>query len=506
MTTPQQPGWYDDPNAPNAQRYWDGQDWTPQRRRNPMAAPASPPTQPQQPAPASPPPSPPSHLPPPPPADAPPPPPTEVQPRHAPRKKFRVSKVALVLAFLALVLAIAAVVAGRVKLGSFVPGIGLVAAIGVIAAFFAIRSHQSVARKAMVVTAVVLVVAAAIPASLKVVYPVYNHFFPQKSAQTSHPATADSGSGPGAPSNEPGAEAPSGGAPRAPAAGAPAASPAGANSGILVMNSYLHKYGFIDPSSGKYSEAVTFHLPSTGPTPGSSYQFSTHPELAASPDLTKFAVDLTALTQSAAGWVDSSGKFTSVTTPAAGGAFAGNPPSYSAIGFDKAGNYYYEKNSQGAMYTEVYEVPSGSTSNARQVSLNPHANNHVVTLNADGSVLFGCENMVGSWLDANTRVLAIAPGTQIAKVAVTSHGPGGCPVTGTQVPLLPSSNTALVHDPVANSDGTKVAFLYDDPDRVNHNFETVYTIATDGNSQPTMVNLSESDAKKLTGATFLRWS
>jgi uncharacterized membrane protein len=32
MTTPQ-PGWYDDPEDPNAERYWDGQDWTPQRRR-----------------------------------------------------------------------------------------------------------------------------------------------------------------------------------------------------------------------------------------------------------------------------------------------------------------------------------------------------------------------------------------------------------------------------------------------------------------------------------------
>jgi hypothetical protein len=33
MTTPDQPGWYDDPNDPKAQRYWDGHDWTPQRQR-----------------------------------------------------------------------------------------------------------------------------------------------------------------------------------------------------------------------------------------------------------------------------------------------------------------------------------------------------------------------------------------------------------------------------------------------------------------------------------------
>jgi hypothetical protein len=72
--------------------------------------------------------------------------------------------------------------------------------------------------------------------------------------------------------------------------------------------------------------------------------------------------------------------------------------------------------------------------------------------------------------------------------------------------ILPTTNTAQVHDPVANSDGTKVAFFYDDPDRVKHNYPTVYIVGTDGKSQPTLVNLSESDAKKLTGATFLRWS
>jgi hypothetical protein len=37
MTTPQQPGWYDDPNDSKAQRYWDGQDWTPHRQRKPIS-------------------------------------------------------------------------------------------------------------------------------------------------------------------------------------------------------------------------------------------------------------------------------------------------------------------------------------------------------------------------------------------------------------------------------------------------------------------------------------
>ena len=37
MTTPNQPGWYDDPLDPNAQRYWDGNDWTPHRQRKPAS-------------------------------------------------------------------------------------------------------------------------------------------------------------------------------------------------------------------------------------------------------------------------------------------------------------------------------------------------------------------------------------------------------------------------------------------------------------------------------------
>jgi hypothetical protein len=49
VTTPHPPGWYDDPHDPNAQRYWDGQDWTPHRQRKQTSAPAQPPVMPAQP-------------------------------------------------------------------------------------------------------------------------------------------------------------------------------------------------------------------------------------------------------------------------------------------------------------------------------------------------------------------------------------------------------------------------------------------------------------------------
>jgi len=322
---------------------------------------------------------------------------------------------------------------------------------------------------------------------------------------SSGPSSSPSGQAPTSHQGAPG----SAGADQTPAPNASARvapSPAKVTSGILALSSVGNKriYAFIDPNSGQYSEAVTFTIPSTG-----SVQGSTFPRLAASPDLTKLAVSSMANGQLMAGWIDSSGQFTAVTAAADGGAFGGIPPSYAAIGFDGAGNYYYKKNSQGARYTEVYEVSAGSTSNPQQLTMTPPgAADHGVALNSDGSLLFGCENMTGNWLDANTMVMAIAPGSQVAKVAVAGREKGGCPITpaSNEVPLLPATNSAMVHDPVANSDGTKVAFFYDDPDRVKHNFPTVYTVGTDGKSQPTLVNLSESDAKKLTGATLLRWS
>ena len=285
-----------------------------------------------------------------------------------------------------------------------------------------------------------------------------------------------------------------------------APSPVKVTSGILALNSPGNRriYALIDPNSGQYSEAVTFTIPTTG-----SAQGSTSPAVAASPDLTKLAITSTVNGQSMAGWIDSSGQFTPVTTSVAEGPFGGNPPIYTAIGFDGAGNYYYKKNSAGAN-TEVYEVPAGSTSNAQQVTVTPlGAADQGARLNFDGSMLFGCQSMAGAnWLDANTMVSTIAPGTQIAKIALGGREKGGCPIlpAPNEVPLLPTTNTATVHNPVANADGTKVAFFYDDPDRVKHNFPTVYIVGADGKSQPTVVNLSETDAKKLAFAAFLRWS
>jgi Protein of unknown function (DUF2510)/Mycobacterium 19 kDa lipoprotein antigen len=185
---PQGPGWYDDPQDANVQRYWDGQGWTPHRQRKPAVRQA-------QSTPPLPPPPPANVAPPPPPSNLPPPLPT--QRPAAPRVKSGARKAAFVVAGLALLLVIAALVAGRILLGNFLPGLLLVAAIAIIAITLAVRSGQSVPRKAMTVTAIALVVAVAIPASLKVVYPTYHHFFPDSTPQASPPSLASpSGSPP----------------------------------------------------------------------------------------------------------------------------------------------------------------------------------------------------------------------------------------------------------------------------------------------------------------------
>lgn len=56
MTSSTQPGWYDDPEDGNGQRYWDGQAWTPHRQQKPVSQPAAAPSlPPPQPAPGYPP-------------------------------------------------------------------------------------------------------------------------------------------------------------------------------------------------------------------------------------------------------------------------------------------------------------------------------------------------------------------------------------------------------------------------------------------------------------------
>jgi hypothetical protein len=84
MTPLDQPGWYDDPQDASAQRYWDGDDWTPRRQRRPVSAPVRTPAMPIKPPPPPLPPPPPPQLPPPAVGLPPPPPPPLPAPSSAP--------------------------------------------------------------------------------------------------------------------------------------------------------------------------------------------------------------------------------------------------------------------------------------------------------------------------------------------------------------------------------------------------------------------------------------
>jgi hypothetical protein len=492
MTTPK-PGWYEDPQDPTAQRYWDGQSWAPHRQRKPISgqAPSPAPTPPRnEPSPPTPPPA-------------------------TPSGKAGVSKVGLVLAGVALVLAIAGMVASRVKLGTFLPGILVLAVIAILGVTLTLRSSRSGKRKAVLVTVMTLVVAVAIPASLKVVYPLYHHFF----ASTSAPASGSPGSSATAqPSVSPGSSptaqprGPVGSststqAPGSSAAAVPTLSPgqASSTSGILTVDASKNNqrtYGLIDPTSGQYSQVAQFNIP----TNSTGIPFL---NIAASPDFTKFALSENVNGQQLAGWIDTQGKFTSVTPPASPGPFGGVPPVYIAVGFDGAGNFYYRGQS-GGLYPKMFEIAAGSTSNPQEITSKAVQTSELTAyLNYDGTIQFGC-NPVTSWSGPNAIVFVAGGATQIDKRPVTGTDTAGCPdFRGQDVALLPASNTARLADAVGNRDGTQVAFKYDDRDLPNQstviNGSDLYVVSASGGGQPTKVNLPNLTPAQLAFKTFLRW-
>jgi hypothetical protein len=399
-----------------------------------------------------------------------------------------VSKVALVLAGLALVLVIAALVTGRVELGNFLPGILVVAAIAILGAIFTLRSHQSGPRKAMVVTAIVLVVAAAIPASLKVVYPVYDHFFGQKSAQASHAGTAGSGSGP------------AGSGPEGPSSGSVAEA---AKSGILVMsedNEGKINFGYFDASTGKYTQVSSFNI---GREPEDAEA------LQVSPDLTKYATkkaeDSVSLSSPVrVGWIDTSGKFTAASPapPPPADFQRSAPPRYSDPVFDGAGNFYYRSFQDGTYH--LYKLPSGATSNPQEVPT-PHLQQNPLR-NFDGTLNFGCPEIPGKWLGSDGRITVTtttgsSQGFAIVKYPVAKNS-DGCPYVDRS-----NLNPVKIFDlgvqnaqqPVANPDGTKIAFF-------NSNSPGgLYVVGIGGDSKPTRI-ADQSALSNLGNLKLLRWT
>jgi hypothetical protein len=402
------------------------------------------------------------------------------------------SKVWFTLAGIAVILFTAALVAGRVLLGTFLPGLLLVAAIALIGATLAIRSGHSVARKAMTITAILLVVAIAIPASLKVVYPVYHHIFGGGSTSNSSAHSSSSSDPASAPSNGP-ASAPSNG-PSGQAA-------SGVTSGILTLTGTpgnVFTYGFIDPNSGNYSKVASFNV--------SECVCSSGEQIFASPDFKRFAFTKNVGGHQDAGWIDTKGNFTDVTTHANPGAFGGRPTNFTAIGFDGTGNFYYEAIATQATDNDFFKLPAGSTSNPEKIQ---HGNLSSAYLNQDGSVEIPVKSCIqpiwagpNKMLDVPAAGYPHGVGTQIDKVDAVKDTSTGCVKSANPVPLLPKTNTTVVENAVSNRNGTQVAFKYD-----SQNLKTdLYIVTADGSSQPKKVPVADTiDGTPLAAVTLLNW-
>jgi hypothetical protein len=423
------------------------------------------------------------------------PPGTPTQPPTATKGLAQRSKVWFTVAGIALILVTAALVAGRVLLGTFLPSLLLVAVIAIIGGTLIIRSSQTVARKATTVSAIVLVVAAAIPASLKVVYPVYRHFFNDGTSQAS----------------------PSSGNPASGSNGDATASPR-ISSGIVMVNNAnstgKRTYGIVEPNSGSYSDVATFN-PDQTPSHGNG-SIMPPQTLAASPDLTKLAVTTLGGGQSNVGWIDISGNFTAITVEPT----ASSSEGMFSIGFDGAGNFYYWTGPVHLSDThdaDIYEVPAGSTTNSRKIKSGAGSGDyHGAWLDYDGSMHFGCDpetqpNAVVTWFGPDSILKRYSNG--INKAEVTGRDQKGCLKLGEEIPLW--SGGFDISAAVASHDGTKVAFRgrkvisttanSGSLPTVTYSDTGIYIAAADGSGQPTRLNLSNLTSQQLEAMILLKW-
>jgi hypothetical protein len=403
------------------------------------------------------------------------------------------SKVWFILAGIAVILFTAALVAGRVLLGTFLPGLLLVGAIALIGATLAIRSGHSVVRKAMTVTAIMLVVAVAIPASSKVGYPVYHHFFAGTSTSISS-APSSSSSEP-APSSSSEPTPSSSRAPSGQESGGPSVqASAGVTSGILAVSGTpgsVFSYGFIDPNSGHYSSIAKFDV--------SKCVCSGDGQIYLSPDFKKFAFTKNVDGHQDAGWTDTSGNFTDATPHANPGTFGGRPQDFIAIGFDGAGNFYYQSKDN-----DYFKLSAGSTSNAEKIL---HDNRTFAYLSYDGTVEFPIKSCIQPIWAGPNKMLDVRgightanSGPQIYKADAVADTSTGCFKPANPVPVLPSTNTATVENAVSNRDGTQVAFKLDN----QAGGVDLYVSAAEGGSEPKKLTLSNINTPLAT-ITLLNW-
>jgi hypothetical protein len=190
-----------------------------------------------------------------------------------------------------------------------------------------------------------------------------------------------------------------------------------------------------------------------------------------------------------AGWLDSNGKITDVNAdaPTTMGPFGGGPsglPNFEPIGFDGAGNFFYNETHSNT----AYELAPGQTAGAKK--LGEYQGTYIRMANGDlyGKSYSCLAGGLGGWLSADEYVYALPPSSQIISENIKDNPDleGGCQ-NGT--PLLPATNTSSVGPAVVSPDGTRVAFLGPGDDA---NSVGLWTVDTTGHGQPIRVPLEDS--------------
>jgi len=237
----------------------------------------------------------------------------------------------------------------------------------------------------------------------------------------------------------------------------------------------------IDPSTGAVVEVASFVFPDNVKGSGSS-------KARLAPDLTRFAALKTLDGFTHAGWLDLNGNFTDVNAGAPEpDEFGGRPDSFSPLGFDGDGNFFFAERASGSIAENhgdsgyrVFKLPKGqSTMEAAELftadsALSPGT----WDLDAAGNFQrYGtqCLGFGGEWL--NGQEFVFANGTQIYKKNAAEDDTRCEQAVG--VPLLPQTNTSEVSNPIVSPDGSQVAFVRQGAE--------LWTVSSSGAERPSRV-------------------
>ena len=279
-------------------------------------------------------------------------------------------------------------------------------------------------------------------------------------------------------------------------ANATSAAPSVPTHGIVVAteDAGIVEVGVINPDDGSYAVENKFEIGDFAKGPNepdvtSAIGFS----MVLAPDRTRIMAQRKVDGDFHTGWITANGDFVDVTAATLGqrSDFSG-PISSFGVGFNSQGSFFYGVRKDGG--TEIWSLPPGQTTGQTLVDTVDLLTTY--RFGADGDLQFAlqetCDDFrASSWM--GTWYL-YSSGTQIFRAPrVPQAGP--CHVDGQ--PLLPSTNSAPVFDPVASPDLSKVAFTYQNPDSTR----AIYIVAADGSGQPQKLSHVQlpSDSTHLVG-------